>query len=86
MSNSKAERSARHAPCVIKTDSTLSDLLDSPGMRRRFQSAPRDEQAAATRASIDGGVSAPVQQKAREPKRTRSEQKVWAWGPPPWRM
>ena len=141
-SNSKAERSASHAPCVVETDSTLSDLLDSRSnaasdsaktlsfftrrsnaasdsaktlsdcseisssaegqnveevktstrtndetwavMRRRFQNAHRGEQGAATQASTDGGVPAPVQQKAREPTRARSEEDLWMWGPPPW--
>ena len=86
--NSKAERSARYAPCVVETDSTLSDLLDS---RSNAASAHREKQAAANRASIDaevlaGGVFAPVQRKARAPKRARSEKEIWLWGPPPWQM
>jgi len=70
----------------VKTSTRTNDETWAV-MRRRFQNAHRDEQGAATRASSDGGVSAPVLQDAREPKlRARSEQEIWEWGPPPWQL
>jgi hypothetical protein len=69
----------------VKTSTRTNDETWAE-MRRRFQNAHRNEQAAGSRASIDGGVSAPVQQKAREPKRARSAQATFMWGPPPWQM